>query len=565
LDSILQREFSQNFPHSNYFENKPTVNIKFISGTIPFNNGIHINPAYWVLKSWYKHHGKNNNKVNWLDAIHINVDLCENEITRIIENEKPDIMCFGLYIWNYNLYSRLGRFIKNKYPHIILLGGGPEIYAHKELELFWKEHEWLDAVAYGDGEEAFTVMIDTMINSNTVDSAATNISYMTDNKPVIEPYKRFKDAEFNTLSPYLDNLDEVHFAVNQIKNKNDKLTIIMNWEFTKGCPYSCAFCDWSSGLHHKVTRKEYDWKLDLNLFNELNLHVRWVDANIGLFKEDIEVVKYSCELEKNNPNFKLTFNNLAKLNKQRVFEIIDYVESVDPGNRLFTMTVQDIDQDVLSNINRPDIPWSEYKDYIVKTKQKHPKFQFDIETMLGMPGQKLENYAQNLIEFAELSPRAILSHIWCMLINSPGYNKEYQKKYDLRVVPALHITGLPYDVKTRDDVLTYLDDCEYYSANTVVGTNTATLGDILAMHSMVMLYNNLIFHMKKIDMKVITKIYLNFNYWKEFGEKISQPLEKDLLNYNKMLLLHDNYGTPITFAQHFGSKDTIRQIIKQLY
>lgn len=558
-------EFRQNFPLVDHLSHKDKVNIKFISGTIPFNNAIHINPSFWIIKSWYSRQGKNNHKINWLDSIHYNSNLCENEIEKIVKNEQPDIICFGLYIWNYSLYSRLGKFIKERWPHIILLGGGPEIYAHKELDLFWENNNWLDAVVYGDGEEAFTVLVDNIINSKTASSDVNNISYRVNNQNYIETFKRFKNNEFNYVSPFSENIDLVKKAIKQIQDKNSNLEIIMNWEFTKGCPYSCSFCDWSSGLHHKVTRKSYDWKIDLDLFSSLDISVRWVDANIGMFKDDIDVIKYAYELEDKNPKFKLTFNNLAKLNKKAVFSMIDFMETSRPGTKIHTMTVQDINENVLENIDRPDIAWPLYKNLIIDTKNKHSKFTFDIETMLGMPGQTLETYAQNIIEFAELKPRVILGHIWCMLINSPGYNKDYRLKHNLRVVPALHFTRIPEFIKNRDDVEKYIDDCEYYSASTVVGTNTATLADIMAMNGMVMLYNNLIYHLGKIDLKVISKVYSNINYWQEFGYNVSKELEKDLLLRNKMLLLVDNNGIPNTFNQYFGNKDTIVQIIKSAY
>lgn len=266
--------FSTKFPYSNYLKDKETINVKFLSGTIGFNYHFFINPNYWILKSWYKRHGKNNDKINWLPSIHCNVGLNEDKIKEIIETEKPNVICFGLYIWNYDLYSRLGKFIKNNYPDIILVGGGPNVYAHKELNLFWENNPWLDIAVYGDGEEAFTTAIDNMIDCSTANSTATNLSYIKDNVPVIEPFKRFKNAEFNFVSPFTDNLEDLTFAINQAKQIDPNFIIFFNWEFTKGCPYSCSFCDWSSGLHHKVTRKQYDWKNDLDLFASLGITVR---------------------------------------------------------------------------------------------------------------------------------------------------------------------------------------------------------------------------------------------------------------------------------------------------
>ena len=561
----MPETFSAKFSFSNACSSKDKVRIKFLSGTIAFSNSFHINPNFWTLKSWYKRHGKNTEKVEWLDAIHCNIGLNESKIKNIVESENPDIICFGLYIWNYDLYSRLGKYIKENWPNIIIIAGGPDVYAHKELNLFWESNTWLDVAVYGDGEEAFTTIIDNIIDSNTANQEANNISYICNNIPILESFKRFKNAEFNHVSPFIDNENDVKFAINQVKEINPNFNIILNWEFTKGCPYSCSFCDWSSGLHHKVTRKSYDWKLDLDFFASLGISIRWVDANVGMFKDDINVIKYAHDLEEKNPQFKLTFNNLAKLHKKAVFDIIDYIETVKPGNKIHNLAVQDISEDVLENINRPDVPWPEYKKYITDTNQKHLDFRYDIEIMLGMPGQNLERFGTNLLEYIDAKPRTVLAHIWCMLINSPGYNPEYRKQYGLKIAPALHITKIPEHLKTRDEIIANIDDCEYYAASTVVATNTASTSDIMAMYGMVMLYNNLKMLNKKIDLKLLYKVLLNFNYWKTFGNSISTILENDLQVRNKMLLLPELHGIPVTFNDYFGNKDNLLKIIKSAY
>lgn len=561
----MENDFQARFPIADKLKDVDEVNVKFISGTIPFSGSIHINPAYWTLKSHYARHGKNNHKINWLECIHYNVGLCENEITRIINEEKPHIICFGLYIWNHDLYGRLGRFIRKQWPDIILLGGGPEIYAHKEPDLFWKNNEWLDAVAYGDGESAFTVMLDNIVQSSDEIETATNISYLSQGKPVLEPFKRFKDIDFNHVSPFLDNMDLVKHAVDTIRKKDPSLEIIMNWEFTKGCPYTCSFCDWSSGLHHKVNRKQHDWRIDLDFFASLGVSVRWVDANIGMFKDDINVVRHAFDLENANPDFKFTFNNLAKLNKKAVFEIIDFIESAKPGVKTHAMTVQDIHADVLENIQRPDIPWEEYREYISRSKEKNPSFRFTGEMMLGLPGQTIEKCATNIIEFGKLGAENILGHVWCMLINSPGYNSDYREKYGIKTVPALHISNIPNDMLSRDDILSRIDDCEYYAAETVVGTNSCDLGDIMAMNGMIMLYNSMISIIGKVDMRVLERALSNTGFWRSFGEDIAVTLEKDYEKHGKMLLIPDVDGRPTPFGQYFGDRTVIADIIKRAY
>lgn len=561
----MENDFQSRFHLLDKLRDAGTVNVKFISGTIPFGGAIHVNPAYWTIRSFYRHQGKNNHRINWLDCVHYNVGLCENEITRMIENEKPHIICFGLYIWNHALYERLGRFIRKNWPSIILLGGGPEIYAHKELDLFWQRNDWLDAVAYGDGEAAFAIMIDNIIDSSAAERNATNISYVSNGKPILEPFKRFKDAEFNQTSPFIDNLDAVRHAVDVIRKEDPTLEIILNWEFTKGCPYSCSFCDWSSGLHHKINRKQHDWKIDLDLFASLVVSVRWVDANIGMFKDDINIIRYAYDLENANPGFKFTFNNFAKLNKKAVFEIIDFIESVKPGVKLHTMTVQDIHADVLENIQRPDIPWEDYREYILKAKSKNPSFRFNGEMMLGLPGQTIEKCAAGIIEFGKVGAQEVMGHIWCMLINSPGYAAAYREQHGIKTATALHITGLPDKILDRDDIIRYIDDCEYYEAESVIGTNSSSLGDIMAMNGMVMLYNSLISTLGRVDIKILTRALNNTQYWKDFGEQMSIPLQRDYEKHGKMLLVPELNGRPVTFGQYFGDRAVITDIIKRAY
>lgn len=527
-------------------------NIKFITGTIPFGDNIYINPAYWTLKSWYKRHGQNNDKINWLKCIHYNVGLNENAIAEMIKAEQPNIICFGLYIWNQDLYNRLGQYIKSNWPEIILIGGGPDIYAHKDFDLFWKNYSWLDYAVYGDGEEAFTLLIDSLFDPSV---ETINVASKTE----LKPFRRFKNKEFNVVSPFLDNVDDVRYAVESIKN----LEIRVNWEFTKGCPYSCSFCDWSSGLHHKVTRKEYDWKLDLDFLSSLNVTVRWADANIGMFKNDIDIVKYAYALEDANPKFQFIFRDFAKVHKKAVFDIIDYIETIRPGKIEHFLTVQDIDPIVLDNIDRPDVPWPVFKNHIIETKQKHKDFVHSVEVMIGLPGQTLEQFATNLIELTELGPKQILGHLWCMLINSPGYDAEYQKKHGLRIVPAYNISKLSPKIKSRDQILNNIDDCEYYSANIIISTNTATLGDIMAMYSMVFLYNKLksnTFHYGSFK-----KIITNTTFWRNFGKTIESLFEADIKSSNKLLLILEHNNQPITFFEYFNNRDQTLALVKSAY
>lgn len=558
--------FVSDFPLKDRLISQEEVKIKFICGSKPFQDLLHINPSYWTLKSWYKRHGAHNTRIKWLPTIYNDLGLDESSLSKILEKEEPHIICFSVYLWNYELYDRLGRFLRQQYPNMIMIAGGAQIFVHRELDMFWNQYPWLDCAVYGDGEEAYRIIIDSIIDSSTVKEQATNISYTNQHGRFLQPFKRFKDHDFTFVSPFIDNKEEVTDSIKEIKKTQPNLRILMNYERVKGCPYKCSFCDWSSGLHNKVTQKQYDWKKDLDFFCSIDVSPRMVDANLGMFKEDIDVIKYIIELEDINPNFRgLGYGNNAKLHKKAVFEIIDLIETARPGEKLHTFAVQDIDKEVLDAIDRPDIPWHDLVSMIEDMKAKHSKFMFRMETIIGLPGQTVESFAEMMSEFSSIGSHSVIGNIWDMLVNSPAYDKGYQQKHGLRVIPAMDISHIGPEISKRDDIIDKKDCVIGYSGNFVLGTSTANMGDIMAMLSMVYAYNVLNNNNPKIFSKIAKSVFSNVVFWKKQGNMIARELEKDLQRYGKIILLPNLNGKPVTFPEYFSNKEILTTLIKGAY
>ena len=68
-------------------------------------------------------------------------------------------------------------------------------------------------------------------------------------------YKRFRYEDYK---PYLVFTGETNIQqfIEILKIFRSKVKeLLVNWETDRGCPFGCSFCDWSAGLHHKVTQK----------------------------------------------------------------------------------------------------------------------------------------------------------------------------------------------------------------------------------------------------------------------------------------------------------------------
>jgi len=562
----LDDHFISEFPLTDKLKNNQKIKIKFFCGSNSYKNQLHLNPSYWALKSWYKRHGSNNHKIEWLPAEFNNDRLNISTLDAKLKKEQPDIICFSIYLWNHEIYDRLGRFIKEKYPNIIMIGGGAQVYAHKDLSLFWKNYPWLDCAVYGDGEDSFRIIVDSIIDSSTVKDAATNLSFMRSNQEILRPFKRFKDKDFKKVSHFLDNKQEIIETVRDLRKEDPNLEIIANYERVKGCPYKCTFCDWSSGLHNKLNIKEHDWRQDLDFLSSIDVSPRLVDANLGMFKEDIEVVKYIIDLERSNPNIKsLAYGNQAKLHKKAVMEIIDIIETARPGERAHNFSIQDINEDVLLNIDRPDIPWIELKEMIKNLKKKHATFKFKIEVMLGLPGQTLQNFADMLNEFTYIKPNGLMGHIWDLLINSPAYDKDYQKKHGLRIESAMHVRSLSSEIRNKQDILDKIDKVVGYGSDVILGTSTATIADIMSMVSMVWTFDSLLSKDRRFSDKIFSKLFNNLDFWQTLGDELAQDLEADKTRYGKMILAVSDRGRVRTYADYFSDKEILTKVIQGTY
>jgi len=69
----------------------------------------------------------------------------------------PDVIAFSVYIWNVEMTLKIAENIKQIYPDIKIILGGPEVsYNSKEL---LEKYEFIDYICLGEGEESFPNLI----------------------------------------------------------------------------------------------------------------------------------------------------------------------------------------------------------------------------------------------------------------------------------------------------------------------------------------------------------------------------------------------------------------------
>ena len=410
-------------------------------------------------------------------------DLCHR-----LEQDKVDILGVSVYVWNKVYFKTVCREIKKRLPHIIIIAGGPELDAHKDVD-FFKKNPWYDYVIYGDGEKAFTDLLDHLAGKQV------ELTNVVSSDGTVYPHAVFNDKNTLKKSPYLTYKDEIKEVITKFRKDSYARfkrypSIIGVWETTKGCPYSCSFCDWSSGLHNKVRfwgiktenlapTERPVYELELEFFADLKFHmVQWSNPNVGLSPQDVEIVDYWCKLKETHPTCPKSFIlQLSKVKKDVSHELYKKMIRAGLENKL-KFDVQDLDPVVIANLDRPEIPWSEHKVMIKEFIDEFPEtaghFKSKINYIWGLPGQTLAHYDYNLIETTELGFQTHYFY-YEMLPNSPASDPAYIEKFGINIekVYVAHLQ-IPSSIKelTPDVLLNYFTE-----ANLITSTNSMSKRD----------------------------------------------------------------------------------------
>lgn len=170
--------------------------------------------------------------------------LGENNIKIIdksIAKFSPRLICFTTVYTEYRLIKNLAKYIKNRYPHIFLLAGGP----HVSLDPGECITDGFDALCVGEGEYP-TLELVSQLEKGRQPSDIPNLWI-----------KHGSLIEKNPPRTFLQDLDSLPFPDRRMWEKwieevPDSVTAVL---LGRGCPFSCSYCC-NPGLRN-LTRGSY--------------------------------------------------------------------------------------------------------------------------------------------------------------------------------------------------------------------------------------------------------------------------------------------------------------------
>ena len=383
--------------------------------------------------------------VQWL--LPVQQEINTEELVAYMLQNNVDVLCTSHYLWNNESLMQQIAEIKALAPKITVIAGGPSIDANNNKD-FFEQYPGIDYAVYGAGEQAFAdivnhLVLDTpMIAFNTSNCAWR---HSVSGSPVVADYKFVKMLN---VSPFVHNEKMFEAMVRDARKK--QLAVWLPYTLTRGCPYSCTFCDWNSGLGNKVSRRKGTYQQEIDLFQRVGLkNIYLSDANVGQYDEDVDMIEYFAQKNlQENANFHVggNFSKLKKENNLKIFNIMARGRLV---NKTLNFSVQDVNKQVLDNIDRPDVGWDVHVSMANELREKYPHLIVKAQLIYGLPGQTPATWRHTLDQVMQqnIFPIIFLNE---PLPASPAiYNPEYQEKfqfeyiYSNRIITGVYSSKIP--------------------------------------------------------------------------------------------------------------------------
>ena len=336
------------------------------------------------------------------------------------------MILFSVYVWNFRISLEIARQIKANNKEVVVVFGGPQI-PYRRAEEFLRLNPFVDIACHGEGELIIQSIVEHYPSRNWKE--AHSVSYINEAGKYVETLARGRISDLNMIpSPY----DEGVFDL--LVEANRDTGWIALWETNRGCPFTCTYCDWGAASKNKIypfeverLYREIDW------FSKNKIEfVFCCDANFGILKRDLDVVRYFIKNKQKYGYPKALSVQSTKNYTEHAYKI--YKEMSDAGlSKGVSLSLQSLNEDTLSATKRKNININAFKE--IQQRLTADKVETFTDIILGLPNETydsftngvstvIENGQHNRIQFNNLS----------ILPNTDMSDPEYQREFGFDII-----------------------------------------------------------------------------------------------------------------------------------
>ncbi len=347
----------------------------------------------------------------------------------LIENP-PDVLALTNYVWCHRISLEMFRILKQKNPLCLTVWGGPNFPVEfNKQNSFMKKNLDVDIYVPDEGEIGFSKIISLALLNDSKNTMRQNVL----KNPIDGCVVRTTDGkiQYSLSLDRLKNLDEIPSPyTNHMFDEffDGKLSPML--QTNRGCPFSCTFCVDGSDSVNQVNKfsmnRVYEEIQYISKHSQNNSSLIITDLNFGMIPRDNEICDYLDESQKNYNYPKQIQVTTGKNSKDK---IINAIKKLKESVR-FYMSVQSLDQEVLTNIKRDNISVDQM--LALGPSIKDAGLQTVSEVILGLPGESTESHIETLRKLvkARISDIQVFQ---CMMLDGSELNTtEQRKKWDLK-------------------------------------------------------------------------------------------------------------------------------------
>tara|TARA_Y100001960_G_scaffold311353_1_gene371834 strand:+ start:3962 stop:5677 length:1716 start_codon:yes stop_codon:yes gene_type:complete len=361
------------------------------------------------------------------DIIDIPTTIEACEIAEKICNLKPDILAYSVYMWNYTQMAESLVLVKDTFPEIKVLLGGPLVTYTPEDML--QKNPLVDVIVCGSGESRFKQLLKNNLDVEMLESIP-RIAYRDENRQICLTEGDVQEDLNNIPLPYHNKAVDL--------NDGRKHTVIV--ETYRGCVFECGYCIWG-------------------------------EPDKSLYKFPIDGVLNEIDEIYNNPNVEAVIFADACLfyTRERAKQIIDKIVASSEGNRIPTVLTLDIlviNEEMVQSLSKlnmihgqlhfgmqttnpkalellkrksgPDV----FKKRIEQIRQVDPAAQISFDLIYGLPGDNYEAFRESVNFAMSMDPGKLYFSPLLLLPGTPFWDQKEELGFDYDPLP-------PYMVRSN--------------------------------------------------------------------------------------------------------------------
>jgi radical SAM superfamily enzyme YgiQ (UPF0313 family) len=391
-----------------------------------------------LLQAYAKKHARQPNQFKFLLPLFKRLPVKQ----AVAHLQEAEIIGFSVSVWNLRISLEIARQLKQLHPSCVIVFGGPQV--PDKAEAFLRANPFIDLACHGEGERAFLNVLEHYGERNWQD--LDGISHLSANGGFIYRPSGSRLKDLSTIpSPYLSGVFQSLLAA----HPGERWLAL--WETNRGCPFSCAYCDWGSATTAKVyefdmerLKRETDWFADHKIE-----FIFCCDANFGILARDLEIVGFAAAARSRTGYPQALSVQNTKNATDRAYQVQKALAAAGL-NKGVTISMQSTNPLALKNARRQNISLDYYRE--LQRRFTRDRVETYSDMILGLPGETYDSFADGTDEIiCNGQHNRIQFNNLAILPNAEMGAPEYQRRHGIVTVQT-HIINIHGSLAEKDEI-----------------------------------------------------------------------------------------------------------------